>query len=42
MSNSAEAEAIRQAVKYFEKIGWRYKPQDIGETAMFILKGMGK
>ena len=42
MSNSAEAEAIRQAVRYLEKMGWKYKPEDIGGTAKMILRGMGK
>jgi len=42
MSNSAEAEAIRQAVKYLEKMGYTYTPGDIGGTAKMILRGMGK
>lgn len=42
MSDRVEAEAIRQAVRYLEKTGWKYTPEKIGEIARDILKGMGK
>ena len=33
----APAEALRLAVNYLEKMGWRYTPEKLGETAGRIL-----
>ena len=40
MDDRANAEALRLAQAYLEKMGWKYTPKKIGETARQILNGM--
>ena len=40
MADRAEAEALRLAQAYLEKMGWKYTPEKIGETARQILDAM--
>ena len=37
-----KAEALRLAKAHMEKMGWKYSPKQIGETAREILDGLAK
>jgi len=37
-----QAEALRLAREYLEKMGWRYTPKDIGKTARSILSALAQ
>ena len=37
-----KAEALRLAKAWLEKMGWKYGPKEIGETAREILDGLAK
>lgn len=42
MSDHAKAEALRLAKAHLEKMGFRYSPKQIGQTAREILDAMGE
>ena len=42
MTDRTKAEALRLAKAHLEKMGWKYTPEEIGQTARKILVGMGE